>query len=78
MKINPEITSLISNFFKDKPVKKAYIFGSFARNEQRANSDIDILLELDYSQSIGWDFYGWNEELSEILNLKVDLASEEN
>jgi predicted nucleotidyltransferase len=46
----------IKKYLKEKPVLRAYIFGSFARNELEENSDIDILVELDYSQSIGLEF----------------------
>ncbi|MGZ5283735.1 MAG: nucleotidyltransferase family protein, partial [Bacteroidia bacterium] len=41
MKINPKIASDIKNFFRNKPVEKAYIFGSFARDEANENSDLD-------------------------------------
>jgi len=46
----------LSDYFSDKPVKKAYLFGSYARNEAKSNSDIDILVELDYTQPIGIKF----------------------
>jgi predicted nucleotidyltransferase len=39
-------------FFKDKPVKKAYVFGSAARGDAGADSDIDILVDLDYDKSL--------------------------
>lgn len=46
----------IKNYFRDKPVLKAYLFGSFARNEANEKSDVDILVELDYSHPIGLEF----------------------
>lgn len=65
----------IKSFFKDKPVKKVYVFGSFARGEAQLNSDIDLYLELDYQQNTGLAFYGWFEQLKELLNLNVDLVT---
>jgi len=65
----------IKKYLKQKPVLKAYIFGSVARNESEENSDIDILVELDYSQSIGLEFIEMQLDLEEILDLKVDLLS---
>ncbi|MFN8346172.1 MAG: nucleotidyltransferase family protein [Spirosomataceae bacterium] len=66
----------LKNYFAAKPVKKAYIFGSYSRNEQTEESDIDILVELDYDK--GADFFLFvemQEELSRILAKKVDLVS---
>ncbi len=65
----------IQTYFKDKPVLKAYLFGSHARNEATAESDIDILVDLDYSQHIGWEFVGMKLDLEDLLHTKVDLIS---
>jgi hypothetical protein len=43
------LINLIADYFKDKPVLKAYLFVSHVRNEANIN---DILIELDYSQQI--------------------------
>lgn len=65
----------IRKFFEDKPVIKAYLFGSYARNEQDDKSDIDILVELDHSQPIGLKFVSIQQELESLLGMKVDLVS---
>lgn len=62
-------------FFKNQPVKKAFLFGSTARNEDVENSDIDILVELDYSKPIGLGFVKMKLELEDLLNRKVDLLT---
>ena len=49
------------------------IFGSYVREEQNANSDIDILV--DFKKPIGLEFVGLAEELENLLNTKVDLVS---
>jgi predicted nucleotidyltransferase len=69
------ISNKLSDYFRKKPVLKAYIFGSVIRNEDDEKSDIDILVELDYSQSIGLEFVEMKLDLEEILNRKVDLLS---
>lgn len=66
---------LLQQFFASKPVKKAYLFGSYARNEADAKSDIDIMVELDHSKPIGMKFFTYHEELEELLQKKVDLVS---
>jgi len=54
---------------------KAYLFGSYARNDADYQSDIDILVDLDYSQRIGLQFIQMKIDLEKLLNKKVDLVS---
>ena len=54
-------------------VNKIGYFGSFARNEQNENSDIDILV--DFARPIGWEFFDLQELLEKELQIKVDLVS---
>lgn len=48
-------------------------FGSYSRNEQTKESDIDILVE--FGKPIGWDFFDLQELLENELKIKVDLVS---
>lgn len=73
--MSEETVNKIRKFFKDKPVIRAYLFGSHARGEQTAESDIDILVELDYSEKIGMEFIRMAIGLEELLHNKVDLVS---
>lgn len=75
MVTNSKMLKAIQNYFGDKPVIKAYLFGSYAREEQDNDSDIDILVDLDHSVPIGMDFFGWKIDLEKILKQKVDLVS---
>ena len=75
MKIENSQISIIKNYFKTKPVLKAFLFGSNARNEANENSDIDLLVELDYSQPIGLEFIQMKLDLQELLSKKIDLVS---
>jgi predicted nucleotidyltransferase len=68
---------LLQRFFAGKPVKKAYLFGSYARNEALQNSDIDLLVELDFSSHIGLGFIQMKFDLEDLLHRKVDLVSED-
>jgi predicted nucleotidyltransferase len=71
MRIPKNKIQRIKNYFKDQPVKKAYLFGSHSRNTASTNSDIDILVELDYSQPIGLKFIKMQLDLENILQIKV-------
>ena len=66
---------IIKDYFKTRPVLTAYLFGSYARGEADKQSDIDILVDLDYSQSIGLGFVQIQLDLEQMLNAKVDLVS---
>ncbi|MCX6149887.1 MAG: nucleotidyltransferase domain-containing protein [Ignavibacteriales bacterium] len=70
-----EFSEKIANCFRNKPVKRAFLFGSACRNEEDEQSDIDILVELDYSKTIGLGFVRMKLELEDLLNRKVDLLS---
>ena len=72
------IVQTIRSYFADKPVGKAWLFGSFARNEQANDSDIDVLVEPDFPQPIGLEYVHWWMDLEEKLGLKIDLTCEEN
>jgi predicted nucleotidyltransferase len=65
----------IKNYFKTRPVLKAYLFGSYVRGNANSESDIDILVDLDYSQRIGLQFIQMKIDLEKLLNNKVDLVS---
>lgn len=75
MGINQEIINIVSAYFRNKPVLKAYIFGSVAKGEANSESDIDILVDLDYSQRIGLLFIQMKIDLENLLHKKVDLVS---
>ncbi|MCX7638322.1 MAG: nucleotidyltransferase domain-containing protein [Cyclobacteriaceae bacterium] len=75
MKLKEEEINFLCQFFARQPVKKAYIFGSYARSESNLDSDLDILVELDYSKHIGLRFLEMKEEIEEALKKKIDLVS---
>jgi uncharacterized protein len=59
---------------KKAGVKKAQLFGSFARGEEKHNSDIDILVEMKSSSTL-FDLVDLNEQLEKKLKKKVDLLT---
>ncbi len=75
MKIEPSVVELIKKYFREKPVLKAYLFGSYVRGTADASSDIDVLVDLDYSQKIGLEFIKMKLDLEKLLNRRVDLVS---
>ena len=69
------MTQLIAEYFKTQPILKAWLFGSFARGEETADSDVDLLVQFDHSNPIGLFTYARiHRELEERLGCKVDLV----
>jgi uncharacterized protein len=66
-------------FLTKQPVKKVYLFGSFARKTATAESDIDLVVELDYdSIKTGLEFFSLWDNLEHLTGRKVDLATIES
>lgn len=67
----------IAAYFKTQPVLKAWIFGSFARGEEKPWSDVDILVQYDRQQPIGiLKLAGMKVDLENLLGNEVDLVEE--
>lgn len=71
-----EVQEIVANYFKNQPVLKAWLFGSFARGEQTPLSDVDILVVLDRTKPIGLKFFGMWNDLEDLLDRSVDLVEE--
>ena len=66
----------IEEFCKNHYIRKLSFFGSFLRKDFRPDSDLDILVEFEPGQIVGFlKLAGMEMELSEILNHKVDLRT---
>jgi predicted nucleotidyltransferase len=69
----------IQDYFRQEPVKRAWLFGSFSRMEERPDSDIDILIDLDTSAPIGLlQYAGMINRLESLLGRKVDLVAKDS
>ena len=77
MKSLQEIKSTLNNnkeyLFTEYPIKSLAIFGSYARNDQDNNSDLDLLVE--FNEKIGIRFIDLANEIEKIIGFKVDLVS---
>ena len=61
--------------FRALGVKRLGLFGSFVRGEQRADSDIDILVEFEVRQKTFDRFIALSSLLEELLGRRVDLVT---
>jgi hypothetical protein len=66
--------NLLADFFKDQPVRRAYLFGSFVRGENNHGSDLDILVELEPGTGL-FTFISIQNQLEIALKIQIDLVS---
>ena len=68
--LNNTLVTVLQNY----NVIKCAVFGSFARGEQRADSDVDVLVELA-PNTPGIEFFGLKLDLEDALGRSVDLIT---
>ncbi len=64
----------LHQIWKKYNVQKVYLFGSYSRNEQKPNSDIDFLIEHTIDFSL-FDLIKLQLDLEKELQINVDLIS---
>jgi uncharacterized protein len=75
-KIIEKLKELKPYLEKEYSVEEIGVFGSYVRDEQREDSDIDVLVSFDNNARVGLlKFSGMQIFLSGIFNRKIDLVS---
>ena len=72
--VQAEIKNIILSHLKEFDPIKVGIFGSYARGDNKKDSDIDILVKFKESPSL-LTLIKLENDLSEILGIKVDLVT---
>lgn len=67
----------LQNYFSGQPVTKVWLFGSFARGEENAGSDVDLLVSFDPSSRVSlFTMGGMYMDLRKLLGRDVDLVED--
>ncbi|NCI47456.1 nucleotidyltransferase family protein [Sediminibacterium soli] len=69
------IQRVIREYFSGKPVKRVWLFGSYAGNEAKEDSDIDVLVDLEERSKIGLRYLAWHEDIERLVNKRVQVVS---
>lgn len=70
------IRQVLAEYFADKPVQRVEIFGSYARGEATAESDLDVLLKRKPGSRLSlFDLGHYQEDLEQRLGVTVDLGT---
>lgn len=70
-----KLYSDIVEFLKSKGATKVAVFGSYVRNEETTDSDIDVMVDFDKPITL-LDFVGFQLDLEDKIGIKVDLVME--
>ena len=70
-----ELKNKTKPVFDKYRIKYAGVFGSFARDEARSNSDVDIMIDYHRPFSL-LDLIGLENDLKDLLQKKVDVVTE--
>lgn len=70
-----DIISKIQQTLKKQPVIRAWLFGSWSRMEERPDSDIDLLVDFNNSDSISLlDYTGFMLDIQDITGKQIDYV----
>ena len=74
-----KLRSLQTYFANQPAILKVHLFGSFARGEATAKSDIDLLVSLNYDYlPTGMEYFQIWDEIEALVKRKVDFVSEKS
>ena len=69
------IMNQVQRYLAQIPVTKAWVFGSFARGEETAESDLDLLVDYDHSKKLSLlDVVRYKLDLEKLIGREVDLV----
>jgi predicted nucleotidyltransferase len=68
----------VAEFCQRRGIRRLSLFGSVVREDfAPERSDVDVMAEFQPGalEGIGWDYFGYGDELAEILGRRVDFCS---
>jgi len=69
-----QIQDAVKKIAPHYPIKKVQLFGSYAEDRANDRSDLDVLVEFKERPVTLLDYCGFKEELSQLLNISVDIV----
>ena len=73
--MSEQMLQTIREYFATHPVERAWLFGSYARGEEREDSDVDLLVTFDKDAKVGlFRYVHIINELKSRLNKDVDMV----
>jgi len=76
--MNPRIQvdqTKVADFCRRRHIRRLAFFGSVLRDDFGPDSDVDVLVEFEPGQFVGFGIVDMEDELSAMLGRKVDLVT---
>ncbi|MBG0858406.1 MAG: nucleotidyltransferase domain-containing protein [Bacteroidales bacterium] len=75
--MNRVIINKISRYFDTQPIERAWLFGSYARSEEDAKSDIDILVNFIPNEKVTlFKYVHIVNDLQALTGKRIDLVED--
>jgi uncharacterized protein len=68
-------TKKVTDFCRERGIKKLSIFGSVLREDFSPSSDVDVLVEFLPGKVPGLAFFGYADQLADLFGRRVDLIT---
>ena len=75
MQTKNDIFAILKPLLSKYKIKQAAVFGSYARGDYTPDSDIDLIIMLDYNYPLTETLYGFWDDAEAALGLTIDLLS---
>jgi len=72
--IMTQLSTLLPDLKRRYPIRSMGVFGSYVRDEQRDDSDLDVLVEFGDEAGL-FEYAGLQLDLSDALGMKVEVAN---
>jgi len=68
----PEIKDKLTPIFVENNIKRAILFGSYAKEIATVESDIDLVIDTEIT---GFSFFALRSEMEDLINREIDLIA---
>lgn len=73
--LTPERLAALRELATKYGVKDLRVFGSYARGDAKPESDLDLLVDIDYGRGVAMRLVHFCQEARELLGMKVDVVT---
>lgn len=75
--LTPETAAALHTLATEYGVTNLRVFGSYARGEAGPESDLDLLINIEYGRGVAMRLVRFCEEASKLVGMKVDVVTED-